>query len=94
MATHGGAADSYYSGAPQGYNGSNADQTGQNPGYEQSPPSYGQDFQQTVALTADGKQTFDQVFKLDRPKYNDVWAGILVVIQESQSWRLLIVLWD
>lgn len=26
----------------------------------------------------DGKQTFNQVFKLDKPKYNDIWAGILV----------------
>lgn len=26
----------------------------------------------------DGKQTFEQAFKLDKPRYNDLWAGILV----------------
>ena len=29
-------------------------------------------------MTAGGKQTFDQAFKLDKPEYNDIWAGILL----------------
>lgn len=27
---------------------------------------------------ADEKQSFDQTFKIEKPKWNDVWAGILV----------------
>ena len=87
MASHGGAADSYYKGSemqpqaqypPQGYNNASGYQGGQGAGYQQSPPNYGQDYQNPGGPSADGKQTFDQAFKLDRPKYNDLWAGILV----------------
>lgn len=42
--------------------------------YQQPPPNYGQNFQ----APQDGKQTFDQTFKVEKPKYNDLWAGILV----------------
>jgi len=56
-----------------------------NPGYnnaqpepkyapEQSP-SYGQ---QQPPPVPGNKPTFQQAFHLDKPKYNDVWAGILV----------------
>lgn len=88
MATHG-AADSYYNGAPdqnkQGY-GMQQQQPMQYPpptqnGYQQPPPNYGQNFQnpgQAPMASGEGKQTFDQTFKLDKPKYNDLWAGILV----------------
>lgn len=81
MATHGGAADSYYSGdqhqaqinQDNGYQGANQ------PKYEQVPPNYGQGFQYNNGTPqADGKQTFAQAFSLDKPKYNDIWAGILV----------------
>ena len=81
MATHGGAADSYYSGGQpkaqinqdNGYQGANQ------PKYEQVAPNYGQGFQHNNGTPqADGKQTFAQAFKLDKPKYNDIWAGILV----------------
>jgi hypothetical protein len=37
------------------------------------PPTYGQDFHQT-----EGKQNFQQTFKVQKPKWNDLWAGILV----------------
>lgn len=94
MAQHGGAADSYYNNAqpPMQY------QSPQQPynAYQQQqpPPSYGQNgpngqnYQNTSG--GDGKQTFEQAFKLNRPKYNDLWAGILVYGSErSKESRLL-----
>jgi hypothetical protein len=39
-----------------------------------APPTYGQDFN----TTQDNKQTFEQTFKVEKPKLNDLWAGILV----------------
>ncbi|KAI4204835.1 MAG: hypothetical protein LQ350_000901 [Teloschistes chrysophthalmus] len=84
MAQHGGAADSYYNNAqpPMQY------QSPQQPynAYQQQqpPPSYGQNgpngqnYQNTSG--GDGKQTFEQAFKLNRPKYNDLWAGILLIL--------------
>ena len=51
------------------------------PQYQQPPPpNYGENYQNSRPgpMTGDGKQTFDQTFKLDKPKYNDLWAGILV----------------
>ena len=51
------------------------------PQYQQPPPpNYGQNHQNSAPgpMTGDAKQTFDQTFKLDKPKYNDLWAGILV----------------
>lgn len=82
MAQHGGAADSYYNAGggqpPMQY------QQGQPPnGYQQQPqyppPNYGQNYQNNSPTNGNGgKQTFEQAFKLDKPKYNDLWAGILV----------------
>ena len=76
MATHGGAADSYYNEQPQ---------MNPEPKYQQSPPTYGQNYQNPNPVgvgpppqPSGGKQTFDQAFKLEKPKYNDIWAGILV----------------
>lgn len=81
---HGGAADTYYNGQPpmqyppQAYNNGNAVpyQGGPEPKYQQAPPTYGQNYQGAPPMQGD-KHTFDQTFKLDRPKYNDLWAGIL-----------------
>ena len=56
------------------------------PQYQQPPPNYGQNFQSSGApptTGADGKQTFDQAFKLEKPKYNDLWAGILVCLMQQ-----------
>ena len=99
MATHHGAADSYYNSGPSPptemqyapppqqqiqYPPQAAAGPTYEPKYQQPPPpNYGQsDFQQnTVAppnMGSGGKQTFDQAFKLDKPKFNDLWAGILV----------------
>jgi hypothetical protein len=38
-----------------------------------APPTYGQDFH----MAQDNKQTFEQTFKIEKPKLNDLWAGIL-----------------
>ena len=83
MANHGGEADAYYKGQPQqqypmqpgpGYQQNGASN------YQQAPPVYGSgpQYGDGAAPLVDGKQTFDQAFKLDKPKYNDLWAGILV----------------
>lgn len=41
------------------------------------PPPYGHQPYQAPQAGA-GPYTFDQAFKVDRPKWNDLWAGILV----------------
>ena len=47
----------------------------QYPPPEQKPPTYGQNFD---APTAE-KQSFDQTFKVEKPKWNDLWAGLLLI---------------
>ena len=42
--------------------------------YPQGPPTYDQNFHPPQ----DNKQDFQQTFKVDKPKFNDLWAGILV----------------
>ncbi|MCJ1255487.1 putative choline transporter, neither null mutation nor overexpression affects choline transport [Lignoscripta atroalba] len=85
MATHGGAADSYYNDAPQSQpqypmqsygNGNQYNQNGAQK-FQQPPPGYGPG---PPPPMDGGKQSFDQAFKLDKPKYNDLWAGILLII--------------
>lgn len=54
----------YYNNAPppqQDYNGM------------PPPPSYGQN----LNYGADQKPSFDQAFKIEKPKWNDLWAGLL-----------------
>jgi hypothetical protein len=86
-----GQAASYYSGAPQQpqdayYQGQ------QQPQYAQQPPQYGQNYapppqgpppQQQFGYQQDGygadSKTFEQQFKVDKPKYNDWWAGLLFI---------------
>ena len=36
------------------------------------PPTYGENFGNW-----EEKPTFDQAFKVEKPKYNDIWAGLL-----------------
>ncbi|KAF4308216.1 putative protein pns1 protein [Botryosphaeria dothidea] len=87
-APHGQAAD-YYQQQPQdgyqnGYNNNNApyqpppDAQKQ---YSQPPPNYGQNYPPPDGAPPNGtygeKPTFEQTFKLDKPKWNDLWAGIL-----------------
>ncbi len=81
MATHGGAADSYYNEPtnqapmqypPQSY--------AQELRFQQPPPNYAAKptTGPEMEAGAGGKQSWDQAFKLDKPKYNDIWAGALV----------------
>lgn len=42
---------------------------------QQPPPTYGQNY---GPQAGPDKGSFDQAFKLDKPKWNDLWAGILV----------------
>lgn len=44
------------------------------PKYNQQPPTYGQNF----VPPQDNKQSFQETFKIPKPKYNDIWAGLLV----------------
>lgn len=39
------------------------------------PPSYGQQYGES-----DQKPSFDQAFKVEKPKWNDIWAGLLLLI--------------
>lgn len=88
-----GAAANYYqqpqgpqdTGYSNGYNNNTAPypppQDGQKP-FAQPPPQYGQNYAAPNGPPPNQaygeKPTFDQQFKLDKPKYNDLWAGILV----------------
>ena len=101
MASHGGEANSYYNqgndASNKGYplqpqmqyppqTADNGYQHGPEQKYQQPPPNYGQDYQNTGAppmANESGKQSFDQAFKLDKPKYNDLWAGILVCLDRT-----------
>ncbi|KAI9729730.1 MAG: putative choline transporter, neither null mutation nor overexpression affects choline transport [Cirrosporium novae-zelandiae] len=48
------------------------------PKSNQQPPQYGVDYGNSVP--EDSKQTFEQTFKVDKPKYNDWWAGLLLIL--------------
>jgi hypothetical protein len=42
--------------------------------HSQDPPTYGA----TFVPPQNNKQDFQQTFKITKPKWNDLWAGILV----------------
>ena len=81
------AAQNYYSEGQQGQQGvqSSYEQQGYGAGYQQNPqtqysqapPNYNQQSPGHSPLINE-KQSFEQTFKLEKPKYNDLWAGILV----------------
>lgn len=48
---------------PANYQPPGPEQKPQQPPYPDNPPPY---------------STFDQAFKIEKPKYNDIWAGLLV----------------
>ena len=57
------------------------------PQYSQPPPNYNtpQNYGQNYGAPQGqgfngGKETFNETFKLDRPKYNDLWASILFLL--------------
>jgi hypothetical protein len=49
--------------------------TYQQPAYQQPGPEPKQQYQQNVPESG---YTFDQAFKVEKPKWNDLWAGLLV----------------
>ncbi|RMZ85249.1 hypothetical protein DV738_g311, partial [Chaetothyriales sp. CBS 135597] len=73
-------------GPPQGYQGYPPPQAAPQPqGYQQDPsaegkynyqpPTYGQSFNPPQ----DDKQNFQDTFKIQKPKWNDIWAGLLLI---------------
>ncbi|KAF1960562.1 hypothetical protein CC80DRAFT_259574 [Byssothecium circinans] len=85
MAQNGEAA-SYY-----GNNASQRDNYYQMPkpaGYPQQPPQYGQNYAPPAGIPPPNgygqqnygeKPGFDQAFKIEKPKWNDWWAGVLFI---------------
>lgn len=48
--------------------------------FTQQPPQYGANPNaQGVQPQSGEKVSFDQAFKIDKPKYNDLWAGVLFI---------------
>lgn len=53
--------------------------------YSQAPPMYGA----TFVPPQNNKQDFQQTFKVAKPKWNDLWAGILVRASQYYSQQLM-----
>ena len=51
----------------------------QDPKYTVQPPTYGENF----VPPQDNKQSFQETFKIKKPKFNDLWAGLLVSTTRS-----------
>jgi hypothetical protein len=49
-------------------------QTQYEPKYNAQPPTYGENFN----APQDSNQDFKDTFKIQKPKWNDLWAGLLV----------------
>jgi hypothetical protein len=82
MATPGaGEAASYYQAPP----GPPPDQQqkeysqGGGYGYGQQPPQYNMSYSPQGYEATGQKLDFSQAFKLDKPKWNDLWAGLLFI---------------
>lgn len=76
-----GEAQGYYNQQPQQYAQQypppqQQQQYAQPQQYPQQPPSYGQ----PQAYNGGEKPNFEQAFKVDKPKWNDLWAGILLIL--------------
>ena len=68
-----GEAQSYYQAPP-----APQQQTHDQPKYSQQPPQYGYNYGPQGYEAQGEKQDFQQAFKVDKPKWNDWWAGLLV----------------
>jgi hypothetical protein len=89
--TYGGGQQPYNASAPppnyggQQY-GNNADYYNgdNNAGYNNNvaPPPHGppQNYGPPQNVNPDGKQDFSQAFKIEKPRFNDLWAGILLIL--------------
>ncbi|KAF2864369.1 DUF580-domain-containing protein [Piedraia hortae CBS 480.64] len=78
MATHGQASDYYNNSGNDGSRGAPPQQQGQQwggPQHMPPPPTYQQNFGKW-----DQKPSFEQAFKVEKPKWNDLWAGILFLL--------------
>jgi len=81
MAQQGAAAD-YYQDGQQSY----APPPGPPPGQEYQPqPNYSQHaanygYQPPQYAPEGEKQDFNQTFKIEKPKWNDLWAGLLLIL--------------
>ena len=65
---------------PQQYGAPSGPPPQQNGQYAQPPPNYGQNYGQAEQGYGGGdKPSFDQTFKIEKPKWNDLWAGILFI---------------
>ncbi|KAL5433007.1 putative choline transporter, neither null mutation nor overexpression affects choline transport [Paraphaeosphaeria minitans] len=82
---HRGEASDYYNGAPQH---SNYYQMQEPAGYPQQPPQYDNNAKYgppSGPPPPNGQQwgaekpTFDQAFKIEKPRFNDIWAGLLLI---------------
>ncbi|GAM88231.1 hypothetical protein ANO11243_062620 [Dothideomycetidae sp. 11243] len=61
-------------------NGPNHAQNGQQSGqYSQPPPDYNQNYRPS-GFEGGEKPTFEQAFKIEKPHWNDLWAGFLFLI--------------
>ncbi|KAK5944574.1 pH nine-sensitive protein 1 [Knufia obscura] len=65
----------YQQGPQQGYPPQQQEMYDGKQHYSQNPPEYGNSFQAPM----DDKQTFQQTFKIEKPKWNDLWAGLLFI---------------
>jgi hypothetical protein len=77
--------DAYYQGGqqPQQYGQQPPQYNNQNFGQNYAAPTGPPPAQQNNGYQQEGyngdSKTFDQQFKLDKPKYNDLWAGLLFI---------------
>ena len=44
------------------------------------PPQHPEQQNGYAQMNYGEKPTFDQAFKLERPKYNDLWGGLLLIV--------------
>ncbi len=55
------------------------------PKYEQRPPQYeaNKAASNSPPIVNGNKQSFDEAFKVERPRWHDLWAGLLVWPRQS-----------
>lgn len=81
MVTNGAAASYYGDGQTQVQDPPEVSQQQDQSKYQHAAPSYSHDIQNNNNEDlpyGDEKPTFAQAFKIEKPRYNDLWAGILV----------------
>jgi hypothetical protein len=63
------------------YQQNNYNGAGGGGGYTQAPPQYDNQYGPRLdAFHGNEKPTFEQAFKVDKPKLNDWWAGLLLLL--------------